>query len=127
MTKEKMSFKPEEGRGIQWIEEEPKVSPLPKKLIIGSNVYEVEESNGVIILEGQQCSGLIDTGFGKIVVDGQLSEGAKRNTLMHEVIHGIDEFLEIGLNEVKTDKVARGMLMVLKQNPALVDYLLREE
>jgi len=127
MTKERIGFKPEEERGIQRIEEEPKVSSLPKKLIIGSNVYEVEESNGVIILEGQQCSGLIDIGFGKIVVDRQLSEGAKRNTLMHEVTHGIDEFLEIGLNEAKTDKVAKGMLMVLRQNPALVDYLLREE
>ncbi|MFC4305779.1 hypothetical protein ACFO1S_20320 [Cohnella boryungensis] len=43
----------------------------------------------------------------------------KRETLIHEIIHGIDEFMGIKLEESQVRKLGAGLAMVFQDNPDL--------
>lgn len=42
-------------------------------------------------------------------------------TLWHEIIHGIDDNINLGLTEEQTDRLAHALLDVLRKNPHLGD------
>ena len=47
------------------------------------------------------------------------------DTLSHELFHGIDDLTDIGLTEEQVVKLTTGWLAALRDNPKLVEYLLR--
>lgn len=49
-----------------------------------------------------------------------------RETLLHEVIHAVEEQLSLGLKEKQVHCLAIGMFQVLNENPDLVKYLLEK-
>lgn len=57
-----------------------------------------------------------------LVRDGQPLE-SEQDTLLHEVIHAIDEAMGLKMKEAQVKGTATGLLAVLKDNPALVGYL----
>lgn len=60
-----------------------------------------------------------------LVRDGQPLE-SEQDTLLHEVLHAIDEAMGLKLKEAQVKGAATGLLAVLKDNPALVAYLRRK-
>ena len=50
----------------------------------------------------------------------------KRDTLLHEIMHGIEHELNITVTEKAVRMMATGTLAVLRQNPALVAFLLAD-
>ena len=58
--------------------------------------------------------------------DGQPLE-SEQDTLLHEVIHAIDEAMTINMKEAQVKGSATGLLAVLKDNPALSTYLRRKK
>ena len=46
-----------------------------------------------------------------------------RETLLHEVIHAIDEQLDLGMKEKQVHRIAIGLFQVLRENPAFVEFL----
>lgn len=44
------------------------------------------------------------------------SDEEKDRTILHELIHRIDDLMKIGLNEAQVSKLENGLFQVLKQN-----------
>lgn len=45
------------------------------------------------------------------------------DTLLHELIHAIDDVMQLGLKERQVHCVASGVIALLKDNPDLFEYL----
>lgn len=59
------------------------------------------------------------------VRDGQPLE-SEQDTLLHELMHAVDEAVDAKLKESQVKRLATGLLAVLKENPTLVAYLRRK-
>lgn len=71
-----------------------------------------------------------DDGAGECHTDTNLirinpthGEPAQRDTLLHEVVHAIDEAMQTSMGERRVRLLATGLLCVLRANPALVECL----
>ncbi len=60
---------------------------------------------------------------GGVELNGSLQGDARLPVLMHEIIHGIDDSLQIGLTEHQTQLLAAGMMQLLHANGGDVDWL----
>lgn len=58
------------------------------------------------------------------VAQGQVLD-QEIDTLTHELFHCIDDLTDIGLTEEQVVKLTTGWLAALRDNPKLVDYILR--
>jgi hypothetical protein len=58
------------------------------------------------------------------VAEGQVLD-QEQDTLAHELFHLIDDLLGIGLSEEQVVKLTTAWLAALKDNPKLVDYLMK--
>jgi len=58
------------------------------------------------------------------VRDGQPLE-SEQDTVLHELLHAVDEAMGLKLKESQVKGAATGLLAVLKDNPSLVTYLRR--
>jgi hypothetical protein len=50
----------------------------------------------------------------------------EQDTVLHEVIHAIDNELNLGLREAQVRSLATGVLAVMKDNPRFSTYLRRK-
>ena len=71
-----------------------------------------EDSNGEHDLQKQQ-----------IKVKNSIHEVLQRDTLLHEVLHAIDEQLDLRMKHRQIHALAVALLQVLRENPALVRFL----
>lgn len=55
----------------------------------------------------------------------QVADDYNHDTLLHEVIHSVDEILSIGLRERQVHQLAAGLIAVLKQNKDLTNWLFK--
>ena len=53
-------------------------------------------------------------------------EQQRRDTLLHEIIHAISDSVKLNMKEKQVHALACCMLQVLRDNPELVEYLLKE-
>jgi hypothetical protein len=68
-----------------------------------------------------------DTNRQEIFVrEGQPLE-SEQDTVLHEVIHSVEETLELEMTENQVTKLAIGLLAVIKDNPGFVTYLRRKK
>lgn len=49
-----------------------------------------------------------------------------KDTVIHELIHAIDESLDLGMKEKQVARLATGLLAVLNDNPELKEYILND-
>jgi hypothetical protein len=75
--------------------------------------------------ENTDCDGYMDFASLKIGLRLQPAMGYNQDTVVHEITHAIDEVLSLGLRERQVHQLAAGFIAVLKQNPALVEWLLK--
>lgn len=77
--------------------------------------------------EGASVNGSINFRTEKISIKNNLKGTTKAQVILHEVVHAIDDHLVIGLNEEKTDKIAKGITSFIFDNEDLVRELLGGE
>lgn len=88
-----------------------------KKIKILATEYEVEEVEQID--KYQRLLGQIGYIEQKIKIDKNISEDMKKETLIHEILHGTLEKLgldEINEDEQKVHSIASTMYLVLKEN-----------
>lgn len=88
-----------------------------RKLKIMATEYAVEEVEQIDKYE--RLLGQIDYAEQKIKIDKNISEDMKKETLIHEILHGILEKLgyqELNEEEQKVHSIASTMYLVLKEN-----------
>lgn len=107
----------------------------PSKIIVGTQVFEV-------VFRTRQNDGMLnDSNYGYtldtenlIVVDSSLAESKKKITLWHEILHAVGFVFDTSVKPTKKDDFAtwehyfigiyeEGLVMVLRDNPELVEYL----
>ena len=93
---------------------------VPSKVRIGSMVYDVILSEAPL-LDGRECAGKIGFSEGKIYIRKpceEFAEAAMRQTLQHEILHGIleergiEDMIDPEFLEDFVDQMARGLLDV---------------
>jgi hypothetical protein len=97
----------------------------PERIRILSKPFSVEYVSGVPLED--DLNGECDTDKQRILVrDGQPLE-SEQDTLLHEVLHAVEEAVDARLKETQVKKVATALLAVLKENPSFVSYLRRKK
>jgi hypothetical protein len=59
----------------------------------------------------------------RIEVAGYQCDHQKRDTLLHEVLHGVDHEMHCNMSEAQIRRMATGLLQVLRHNPEFVAFL----
>ena len=96
--------------------------PVPKSIKIGGAVYDVIYHKGVV--PGTTYRGQINYNSGTIDCATDGDEQDRLNTLLHETFHGLIKFMNINDKTVSCEedlvlRLTEGVLMVIKDNPAL--------
>ena len=89
-----------------------------EKVKIGCFKYDVVEVKSVNKLEPRK--GEIDFLQRVIRIDSDMTPQDKKETLLHEIVHGVDEFMTIKLEEEQVKKLGAALAMVLMDNPGLL-------
>jgi glycerol-3-phosphate dehydrogenase len=59
----------------------------------------------------------------RIEVANYQCDEQKRDTLLHEIMHGVDHEMHCNMSEAMIRRMATGLLQVLRHNPDLVAFL----
>ncbi len=93
---------------------------IPNKIRVGSIDYDVELTDETLVLNNQQCLGIIDYDNTKIKIDKNIqSQQNKEKTFLHELVHAITREFKIDFTEdeeVIVDKFAYGLHQVIRDN-----------
>ncbi|MDI6617889.1 MAG: hypothetical protein QME45_04315 [Clostridiales bacterium] len=92
---------------------------IPDKIKIGFKDYEVQKVKGNVIDDKDICYGVIHYDDCFIEISTIYSDDTQKCALMHEVIHGIDDIFDIGLEEKQVQQLAKGLYEVIKDNPGI--------
>lgn len=88
---------------------------VPEKVKILYKEYGIELREGLHDENGE-LYGHINYLSQKIYLNEEASEEQKKATLMHEIVHGLDEMYDIGLEEKEVEKLGTALYMLLKEN-----------
>ena len=91
---------------------------IPKTVNILYKGYNVENVDN-LHNEGGDLYGQIDYLNEKIYLNSASSEEQKKATLIHELMHGLDEMFNIGLKERQIEKLGNAVYMLIKDNPQM--------
>lgn len=88
------------------------------KIKIGYKDYDIDyrESDSTLLDDFDTCYGQIFYQLNKIIINSEFNEMIQKETLIHEVLHGIDDFYNVGLEEVQVQILAKAILTLLKDN-----------
>lgn len=62
-----------------------------------------------------------------VVVRKGLQHNLKQQTLMHEIIHTIENMHSMELSEMQVEILATGLLYIIKNNHELIEYFKKEK
>jgi hypothetical protein len=63
----------------------------------------------------------------EIIINPIQNNESITHTLWHEIVHSWETKLDLQLTERQTDLIALSMIHFFRQNPQLIEYLLKEE
>lgn len=91
---------------------------IPKKVRIGGIDYVVQYEERLISDDGKALAGQIDYSEDIIRLEPKVqSTQGMCQTLLHEIMHGIEHHFKMDLTEDEIDNLASGMYMVVQDNP----------
>lgn len=93
---------------------------IPDKVKILYKEYDIEEQNN-LHNNGGDLYGQIHYLPEKILLNSESSQEQKQATLIHEIIHGLDEMYCIGLKEKQVEKLGNAFYMMVKDNPQMFE------
>jgi hypothetical protein len=91
------------------------------KVKIGNQTYVINEV--LCVDKRDSLAGQIKFLESEIRILHDLPHDLKQETVLHEVVHGIENFFDLDLEEEEVKQLARGLTMVFKDNPELLEYL----
>lgn len=89
---------------------------IPDKVKILYKNYTVVRAHNVHN-EHNDLYGQIDYGRQVIELDGQYPDEQQKATLIHEVVHGLDDMYRIGLGEKVVERLGVALYQFIKDNP----------
>lgn len=92
---------------------------IPESVSILYKKYAIGTENHMRDDRGNALYGQIDYMEQTITLDASASLEQKKATLIHELIHGIDEMCSIGLKEKQVRKLGNGLYMLIRDNPEM--------
>lgn len=92
---------------------------IPKTVKIGFNDYKVNMSDKPIVQNDALCHGTIEFYTGKINILAENSLDMQKCTLIHEILHGIDNVVEAELTEDQIRLMGKGVYAFIKDNPSM--------
>lgn len=95
---------------------------IPFKIKVGGKIYDIYKSNIPVVLNNQECGGIIDTEECQITINIKRNHQAAETHFLHECIHAIcrDRGLdEIDEDENAVDNLARGLHAFIYDNPEI--------
>jgi hypothetical protein len=93
---------------------------------IGWKYYPVVISDKVVS-DGKECYGRIDYNNPIIELRKSNTLEQQKATLLHEIIHGLDDFLNLGFEEEEVLLLANGLYSVFIDNPDIFSMKLKED
>jgi hypothetical protein len=119
-------------------------APPPKEVFTQENLEELKKSEWIfglpksikvlakpfsvhVLLPGQEeeVDGLMKLDRQEVWVRLVHAKEQAQDTLLHEIIHAVDESLTIGLREKQVHQLAAALLGVFKDNPEFVAWILK--
>lgn len=91
---------------------------IPEKIKILYKDYTVTQEQNLHDSE-DDLYGQISYSDQTIRLGKQYSDEQKKVTLIHEIIHGLDDMYQIGLSEKKVSKLGVALYQMIKDNPEL--------
>lgn len=58
-----------------------------------------------------------------IVIEDNMPHEMEQDTALHEVLHMVEQSMDLDLEETAITRLASGLLAVIKENPSFVRYL----
>lgn len=96
---------------------------IPEKVKVLYKEYSIEQQEN--LHDGpDELYGQIRYMEEKIYLHPSASEEQQKATLIHELIHGVDEIYRIGLKEGQVERLGNALYMLIKDNP---DMFIQEE
>lgn len=91
---------------------------IPEKVKILFKTYDVQQEKNLHDMEGD-LYGQIHYLPERIILNEDSTEEQKKATLIHELIHGLDEAYIIGLKEKQVEKLGNALYMLIRDNPEM--------
>lgn len=99
--------------------------PTSVKIIGKRHAVEYLPAGHADLVEGEDTfAGRIDHDRQKIVVEDGQTLASEQDTLLHEIMHGVERAMDLEVPETAIHRLATGILAVLKDNPSLGRYLM---
>lgn len=101
------------------------MTPTPTRIKVGPHIYSVRAVPGAVLSGSDDCVGKTTPSRLTIALDEECPPSQVADTLLHEVIHAI--LVSLDLDSEVEERICLtlgpGLLGVLLDNPALVDYV----
>lgn len=95
---------------------------IPNNIKIGPRTFIVKFVDNLVDIEGtQRLNGHILYDKAIIKIDTGLALVSQRLTLMHEIVHGIADYLDVDMSEKDVSLMANGITAMLMDNPEVVN------
>lgn len=91
------------------------------KVKVGGTIFRIERTHDLRDVNGEKVDGRISYSKSLITLDNELSPQAEMETLWHELFHAILIHAGLKASETMVDALAYGTLMILTDNPQLVE------
>ncbi|MCP5099415.1 MAG: hypothetical protein GY943_28000, partial [Chloroflexi bacterium] len=102
----------------------PKMGTIPKSCKIVGKRWKIKTQAKHIKIDDGVALGTCDVEQCLIKVCTKQDPQQMRDTLLHEVIHSLDETLSLDLTEQQVHALAGGLYGLFKDNPKLTKWLL---
>lgn len=90
---------------------------MPSEVVIAGRVYALVETRL------RETLGNCDNTNQILQVDGGQHEFSKKDTVLHEVLHAIDDAIQSELSERQVRSVTTALLDMMRRNPAFMNWL----
>lgn len=92
---------------------------IPNKVNVLYKLYEVEEQHN--LHDEHELYGQIHYLPEKIFLNADASVEQKKATLLHELLHALDEMYNINLKEKQVEKLGNALYMLIRDNPGMFE------
>lgn len=94
---------------------------IPSSVVILGRVYNIDQKD---FIDGDLL-GQCDSDALKITIKKNQPEILEADTLLHEILHAIDDAMQTKMKERQVHCTATGLLALFKDNPDFVKYMFK--
>jgi hypothetical protein len=95
----------------------------PERIRVLGKRYRFEWKDKILDEKGRPLNGQADCDGLLIEILNSLPLDTEQDIVLHEVLHVVEGQMGLNVEDTVIERLATGMLSVLKDNPALVAYL----